>query len=128
MKKQVITTTKAPKAVGPYSQGIRAGDTIYVAGQIALDPETGKLVEGDITVQTKRVLNNIAAVLEAAGSSLEWVVNATVFLRNLEDFKAFNATYAEFFQDNPPARLTVGVGDIFLGALIEMDAIAIVPD
>jgi 2-iminobutanoate/2-iminopropanoate deaminase len=128
MKKKVITTTKAPKAVGPYSQGIRAGDTIYVAGQIALDPETGKLVEGDITVQTKRVLNNIAAVLEAAGSSLKWVVNTTVFLRNLEDFKAFNAAYADFFQENPPARLTVGVGDIFLGALIEMDAIAIVPD
>jgi len=128
MEREIITTWKAPAAIGPYSQAVKTGGFVFTAGQIALDPATGKLVEGDITAQTRRVLENIAAILEAAGSALSCVVKTTVFLRRLEDFKAFNAAYSEFFPVNPPARLTIGAGDIPLGALVEIDATAVVLD
>jgi 2-iminobutanoate/2-iminopropanoate deaminase len=125
MEREVIVTEKAPAAVGPYSQAIRVGDFVFTAGQLAIEPVTGKLVEGGIEEQTRQVLRNIAAVLEAAGSSLDKVVKTTVFLKDMGDFRAMNEVYGEFFADKPPARSTVEVADLALGALVEIDAIAI---
>ena len=125
MKREVIATKKAPGAVGPYSQAIRVGDFIFTAGQLAFDPATGKLVEGGIKEHPRQVLRTIAAVLEAAGSSLDRVVKTTVFIENMGDFRAMNEVYGEFFANEPPARSTVEVG-LALGALVEIDAIAIV--
>jgi len=126
MKREVIATRKAPAAVGPYSQAIRVGDLVFTAGQLAIDPAIGKLVEGGIEKQTRQVLRNIAAVLEVAGSSLGNVVKTTVFLKDMGDFKAMNGVYAEFFAKEPPARSTVEVANLPLGALVEIDAIAVV--
>jgi len=126
MKREVIATKKAPGAVGPYSQAIRVGDLVFTAGQLAIDPAIGKLVEGGIEKQTRQVLRNIAAVLEVAGSSLGNVVKTTVFLQDMGDFKAMNGVYAEFFAKEPPARSTVEVANLPLGALVEIDAIAVV--
>jgi 2-iminobutanoate/2-iminopropanoate deaminase len=123
MKREVIATKKAPGAVGPYSQAIKVGHFVFTAGQLAFDPARGKLVEGGIEAQTRQVLRNIAAVLEAAGSSLDKVVKTTVFLANMGDFGAMNGVYSEFFPNEPPARSTVEVG-LALGALVEIDAIA----
>jgi len=123
MKREIISTDKAPAAVGPYSQAVRVGDLVFTAGQVALDPATGKLVEGGIEEQTRQVLQNLAAVLEAAGSSLDKVVKTTVFLKDMGDFAAMNAVYAEFFPTDPPARSTVEVSDLALGALVEIEAI-----
>jgi len=123
MKREIISTDKAPAAVGPYSQAVRVGDLVFTAGQVALDPATGKLVEGGIEEQTRRVLQNLAAVLEAAGSSLDRVVKTTVFLKDMGDFAAMNAVYAEFFPTDPPARSTVEVSALALGALVEIEAI-----
>ena len=123
MKREIISTDKAPTAVGPYSQAVRVGDLVFTAGQVALDPATGKLVEGGIEEQTRRVLQNLAAVLEAAGSSLDRVVKTTVFLKDMGDFAAMNAVYAEFFPTDPPARSTVEVSALALGALVEIEAI-----
>ncbi len=125
MERQVVSTDKAPKAMGPYSQAIRVGDFVFCAGQVGLDPSTGKLVEGDIQVQTRRVLQNLSAALEAAGGSLNRVVKTTVFLTNLDDFQKMNAIYAEFFPAAPPARSTVQVARLPAGASVEIDAIAI---
>ncbi len=125
MKREVIATQKAPGAVGPYSQAIRAGDLVFTAGQLGFDPATGELVEGGIREQTRQVLKNIAAVLEAAGSSLDRVVKTTVFIEDMGDFGAMNEVYGEFFASEPPARSTVEAG-LALGALVEIDAIAIV--
>jgi 2-iminobutanoate/2-iminopropanoate deaminase len=125
MKREVIATEKAPGAVGPYSQAIRVGHFVFTAGQLAFNPTTGKLVEGGIEEQTRQVLRNIAAVLEAAGSSLDKVVKTTVFLEDMGDFGAMNEVYGQFFAHEPPARSTVEVG-LALGALVEIDAIAVV--
>lgn len=125
MERRVIQTDNAPKAIGPYSQAIRSGDMIYCAGQIALDPATGKLVEGDITAQTERALANLSNVLQAAGSSLERIVKTTVFLTNFDDFQAMNKVYAGFFTDQPPARSTVQVSRLPAGSLVEIEAIAV---
>lgn len=125
MERRIIHTDNAPKAIGPYSQAVHTGDFIFCAGQIPLDPATMKLVEGDITVQTRRVLTNLSNVLEAAGSSLSRVVKTTVFLADLQDFQAMNAVYAEFFGDQPPARSTIQAGKLPAGALLEIEAIAI---
>ena len=126
MDKQIISTENAPKAIGPYEQAIRVGDFVYASGQIPLDPETGKLVEGEIKVQTRRALENLKAVLEAAGSSLDRVVKTTVFLKNIADFAAMNEVYAEYLGAAKPARSTVAVADLPRGALVEIDLIALV--
>lgn len=125
MKKEIISTDKAPKAIGPYSQGIKAGGLVFVSGQIPLDPDTGVPVSGDIAVQTERVLINISAVLVAAGSSLEDIVKTTVYLKDLADFASFNESYAGFFKENPPARATVEVSRLPKDVMIEIDAVAV---
>src|SRR5712692_6821439 len=109
MERKVISTDHAPKAIGPYSQAIRVGDFVFCAGQVGLDPKTGILVEGGVEVETRRVLENLAGVLEAAGSSLARVVKTTVFLANMDDFQKMNAIYEEFFASAPPARSSVQV-------------------
>jgi len=125
MPKQVISTGNAPAAVGAYSQGIIANGFVYTAGQIPLIPGTSDLREGGIEAQTRQVMNNIKGVLEGAGSSLESVVKTTVFLADINDFAAFNAIYAEFFPEDPPARTTVQAGGLPIGALIEVEAVAL---
>lgn len=124
MNKQPVSTDRAPKAIGPYEQAIRVGEFVYTAGQIPIDPQTGNFVEGDITAQTRQVLKNLQAVLEAAGSSLERAVKATVFLKNISDFGAMNEEYSEFLGASKPARSTVAVADLPRGALVEIDLIA----
>ena len=125
--REAVATEKAPKAIGPYSQGIKAGDFVFTAGQASVDPSTAKLVEGGIAEQTRQVLRNIQAILEAAGASLDRVVKCSVFLADMADFQAMNAVYAEFFppDKNPPARTTVQAARLPLGALVEIDAIAL---
>jgi 2-iminobutanoate/2-iminopropanoate deaminase len=125
--KTVISTTEAPSAVGPYSQAIAAGPFVFCSGQIPLEPETGALVQGDISTQVKRVLQNIAAVLRAHGLGMEHVVKTTVFLTNLADFAEMNAVYAEYFLSNPPARSTIQVAALPKGANVEIEAIASKP-
>ena len=122
--KKVISTAKAPQAIGPYSQAIEAGDFIFVSGQIPLIPATGGLVEGSVEVQTARVLENLKAILEAAGSSLESVVKTTVYITNMDDFAKVNGIYGQYFQENPPARVCVEVSKLPKGALVEIDVIA----
>ncbi len=124
MNRQVILTAGAPAPIGPYSQAIRAGSLIFVAGQIPLDHTTGMVPEG-ITGQTRLVLHNLTAVLEAAGSSLADVVKTTVFMKDLGEFAAMNEVYAEFFSDKPPARATVEVARLPKDARVEIEAIAI---
>jgi len=127
-KKERIQSEFAPKAIGPYSQAIQSGAHLFMSGQIPLDPETMKLVEGDVRVQTQRVLKNMSAVLKAAGASFENVLKTTVFLKDMNDFKAFNEEYAKAFdpEKTPPARSTVQVAALPLGALVEIEAIAII--
>lgn len=121
---EIVSTEKAPPAVGPYSQAVIAGDLIFTAGQLGIDPKSGELAEG-IEAQTRRALTNLSALLEAASSSLDRVVKATVFLAHMEDFATMNAIYAEFFTLQPPARSTVGVAQLPRGALVEIEAIAL---
>lgn len=122
--KQIIHTDHAPAAVGPYSQGVKIGNLLFTAGQVALDPATMKLVEGDITVQTERVMENLKAVLEAAGTSFANVVKATVFLADINDFAAMNGVYGRYFSANPPARSAFQVGALPLGSKVEIEMIA----
>lgn len=121
---EIVSTEKAPPAVGPYSQAVIAGDLIFTAGQLGIDPKSGELAEG-IEAQTRQALTNLSALLEAASSSLDRVVKATVFLAHMEDFATMNAIYAEFFSLQPPARSTVGVAQLPRGALVEIEAIAL---
>jgi len=125
MERQVIHTDHAPKAIGPYSQAIRAGDFVFCAGQAGLDPATGNLVSGGIQAETRRVLQNLAAVLEAAGTSFSRAIKTTVFLTNMDDFAKMNAIYAEFFPANPPARSTVQVSRLPKDACVEIEVIAL---
>ena len=119
-----IRTEHAPAAIGPYSQAVVVGDLVFTAGQVALDPTSGKVVEGGVEPQTARVMENIAAVLEAAGSSLSQVVKTTVFLTDMADFPAMNKVYAEAFGDHKPARATVAVAGLPLGVRVEIEAVA----
>jgi 2-iminobutanoate/2-iminopropanoate deaminase len=126
MKREVVATKNAPAAVGPYSQAIVCGDFVFTAGHVGNDPATGKLVEGGIQAQTQQAFKNLSAVLEAAGTSLEHVVKATVFLKDMNDFAAMNEVYAGYFGDAPPARSTVQVTPP-IGALVEIEMVAIRP-
>jgi len=126
MQRQAIQTAKAPQAIGPYSQAIRVGDLVFCAGQTPLDPATGNLVEGGIEAQTRRVLQNLSAVLQAAGTLLDHAVKTTVFLADMNDFQKMNAVYAEFFPANPPARSTVQVARLPRDAMVEIELIATV--
>ena len=121
----VITTPAAPQPVGPYSQAVRAGGFIFCAGQGAFDPKSGRLIEGGIREQTRQVLRNLSAVLEAAGSGLRRVVKVTVFLHDWKDFRGMNEAYAEFFADSPPARSTVQGARWPEGSLVAMEAVAL---
>ncbi len=126
MERTVISTDRAPSAVGPYSQAVRIGNLIYTAGQVALDPRTGRIDATTVEEQTHQVLRNLQAVLEAAGSSLDRVVKSTVFLTDMGEFAAMNAVYGEYFPTNPPARSTVEVSALPLGVSVEIEAIAAV--
>lgn len=122
---QVITSNKAPNAIGPYSQAITANGLVYTSGQIALDPHSGNLIEGSIKEQTKQVLNNLSAVLESAGSSLDKVIKTTVFMQDLAQFADMNEIYAQYFSDHKPARSTVQVAKLPRNALVEIEAVAL---
>ena len=126
MKKNIIATTNAPAAIGPYSQAIDCGSLLITSGQIPIAPATGNLVEGDITVQTRQSLTNVKAILEAAGLTMDNVAKTTVFLAHMSDFAAMNAVYAEFFTEgNYPARSAVEVGALPKGALVEIETICL---
>jgi len=124
MSKDVISTPRAPAAIGPYSQAVRSGNLLFLSGQIPLDPATGQLVDGDISLQTERVLKNLGAVLEAAGSSLEKVLKTTVYLRDITEFGRMNEVYGKFFGEKPPARATVEVARLPRDAAVEIDLVA----
>ena len=123
--REVVATKDAPQPIGPYSQAIKAGGFIFASGQIALDPATGKLIEGDIKAQTERVLKNLSAVLLAAGSSMDRVVKTTVFLKNISDFAAMNEVYGKFLTNASPSRTTVQVAGLPRDALLEIDVVAL---
>jgi 2-iminobutanoate/2-iminopropanoate deaminase len=125
MTRETVRTDNAPKAIGPYEQAIKANGFLYTAGQIPLDPKSGNLVEGDIGAQTRRVLENLKAVLEAGGSSLDRVVKATVFLKNMADFAPMNEVYTQYLGNAKPARSTVAVAELPRGALVEIDLVAL---
>ena len=124
MNKEIISTKKAPSAIGPYSQGMIVGDLVFTSGQIPLNPENGELVT-EISKATVQVMANLSAVLEAAGSSLEKVIKTTIFLQDLNDFEKVNEIYGDYFKDNLPARSCVQVAKLPKGAIIEIEAIAI---
>lgn len=125
MKKKIVQTDKAPKAIGPYSQAIQTETMVYTAGQIGLNPATSELTGSDVEEQTRQALTNIRNVLEAAGSNIDQVVKTTVFLKDMNDFAKMNAIYAEFFGENPPARSTIAVAGLPKGGLVEIEAVAL---
>lgn len=127
MERIRLHTDHAPAAIGPYSQGIRAGDMVFCSGQLGLDPATGQFAADTVEGQTRRALQNLKAVLEAAGTDLAHVVKTTVFLSDMANFKAMNGVYAEFFTDAPPARSTIAVRELPLSGLVEIEAIAVIP-
>ena len=123
--REVISTDQAPKAIGPYSQAIRAAGLIFTSGQIAIDPATQQVIAADAAAQTDRVLKNLAAILHASGSSLDKVLRCTVFLKNMADFAAMNEVYGRYFTQTPPARSTVEVARLPKDVLVEIDVIAL---
>jgi 2-iminobutanoate/2-iminopropanoate deaminase len=123
--KKIVSTEKAPKAIGPYSQAIRTENLVFTAGQIGLDPATMEIVPDGVEAQTRQVLTNLKHVLETADSGLKYVVKTTVFLQDMADFAKMNAVYAEFFPENPPARSTVQVAGLPKGGLVEIECIAL---
>jgi 2-iminobutanoate/2-iminopropanoate deaminase len=122
--RQAVATDKAPKAIGPYSQGIRAGNLLFVSGQVPIDPATGALIEGDIAAQTHRVMRNLAAILEAAGASMDHVLRCTVYLADMNDFAAMNDVYGSYFSQPAPARATIQAVRLPKDARVEIDLIA----
>jgi 2-iminobutanoate/2-iminopropanoate deaminase len=125
MRRELVKTADAPAAIGPYSQAIATGELVFASGQIALDPGSGQLAEGDVQTQTRRALENLSAVLLAAGSSLGQIVKTTVFLTSMDDFATMNAVYGEYFTGDPPARSTIAVAALPRGARVEIEAIAV---
>jgi 2-iminobutanoate/2-iminopropanoate deaminase len=123
--RSAISTPEAPKAIGPYSQGIKANGFVFVSGQVAIDPSTQQVVTGDVAAQTERVIKNLSGILKAAGTSLDQVVRSTVFLKSMNDFAAMNEVYGKFFTSNPPARSTVEVSRLPKDVLVEIDVIAL---
>jgi 2-iminobutanoate/2-iminopropanoate deaminase len=123
--REIIKTERAPAAIGPYSQAVRAGGFVFASGQIPLDPKTGEFVPGGIAEQTEQVMRNLSAVLEAAGTNFESVVKTTVFLADMNDFGAMNEVYGRYFKENPPARATVQAGRLPRDARVEIDLIAL---
>ena len=126
-KKTIITTDKAPKAIGPYSAGVSTGHLVFTAGQLGIDPASGKMVEGGIQAQTRQALINLKAVLEAAGSGLEGVIKTTVFLKDIGEFKLMNDVYGTYFTKEFPARSAIQVAALPLGAAVEIEAVALLP-
>ncbi|MGH7935532.1 MAG: RidA family protein [Chthoniobacterales bacterium] len=126
MVKEIISTEKGPKAIGPYSEAIKANGFIHTAGQIPFDPATGQLIEGDVAAQTVRVMENLKAIIEAAGSSLDKAVKATVYLKDINDFASMNEVYGRYFSKNPPARSTVEVSRLPRDVRVEIDLIVLV--
>ena len=124
--KEIISTENAPGAIGPYSQAVRAGNIVFLSGQIPIDPQTGEFVSGGVAEQTEQVLKNLSAVLEAAGTSLNNVVKTTVFLADMNDFTAMNEVYARYFSENKPARATVQAARLPRDARVEIECIAII--
>ncbi len=123
--RDVISTPDAPKAIGPYSQAIRANGLVFASGQVAIDPATQQVISGDISAQTERVMKNISGILKAAGSDLKKVLRCTVFLKSMDDFAAMNAVYGKYFDSEPPARSTVEVSRLPKDVLVEIDVIAL---
>ena len=123
--KKIIHTQLAPAAIGPYSQAVEANGTLYISGQVAIDPQTGKVVEGGITEQTERVMKNIAAILKAAGYGFSDVVKSTCLLSDMGNFAAMNAVYGKYYPENPPARAAFAVKELPLGVLVEIETIAV---
>ena len=123
--KQAVSSPDAPKAIGPYSQAVRAGQLLFLSGQIPLDPASGQLIDGDITAQTRRVMENLGAVLKAAGLSFDAIVRTTIFLADMNDFAKVNEVYGTYFSAPAPARATVQVAQLPRGARVEIDAIAV---
>ena len=126
--KKIISTSEAPAAIGPYSQAVRSGNFLFCSGQIPLDPKSGQIVSGDIATQTRRVLDNIGAVLKAEGLAFEHIVKTTIFLTDLGDFQAVNEIYGSYFGQQPPARSTVQVSALPKGANVEIEIIAVADD
>ena len=126
--RETVTAVGAPKAVGPYSHAVRAGGLVFLSGQTPLDPDTGRLVEGDVGAQTRRCLDNLAIVAAAAGASLGDAARCGIYVTDMATFKDVNEAYASYFGDAPPARSTIGVASLPLGATVEMDAIVALPD
>lgn len=125
MAKEIVHTSKAPEAVGPYSQAVKENGLVFCSGQVPLDPASGELLEGSVADQTRRAMDNLKAVLEAAGSSFDKVVKVTAYLVDMNDFVEFNGVYGEYFTDAPPARATVGVAALPKGARVEVECVAI---
>lgn len=128
MPRKIITSDKAPKAIGPYSPAVQTPLYVFTSGQIGLDPQTGDLVSGGVEAETRRVLTNLSNLLEAAGASLSAVVKTTVFLRDMADFANMNSVYGEFFSQDPPARTTVAAAALPKGAAVEIEAVAYLGD
>jgi 2-iminobutanoate/2-iminopropanoate deaminase len=127
MEKKILFTESAPAAIGPYSQGVMAGNMLFVAGQVPIDPETAELVKGGIEEKTHQVIRNIRAIAEAAGSNLDRTLKTTVFLKNMDDFAAMNRVYGQYFTEKPPARSAIQVSGLPKGADIEIEAIIALP-
>jgi 2-iminobutanoate/2-iminopropanoate deaminase len=126
--KKIIATNDAPQAIGPYSQGVRAGSTIYYSGQIPLDPKTGQIVSGGIDVQTRRVMENVGGLLKSQGLSYDNIVKTTIFLADINDFQKVNEIYGSYFKQAPPARSTIQAGALPKGARLEIEVIAVAAD